>query len=105
MKLKPPLMRYAKFCAVLIAVSGVWVVEVRAQQGLTADQLHGCWRHESLQTIGRSNRRAFVDFCFRTDGTVYQWYIEPAGEAGEDSFRWALLNDHDLVINRQTCGA
>jgi hypothetical protein len=45
-----------------------------------------------------------MDLRFRTDGTVYQVAIAPEG-GGDDLFNWTILNERDLVINRQTCGA
>jgi len=73
-------------------------------QNLSAEQLHGCWTREAPRELGRPQRKSFMKLCFRTNGTVYQVDIAPEG-GGDDLFNWTILNERDLVINRQTCGA
>jgi hypothetical protein len=79
-------------------------LEASAQQGVSADQLYGCWRREVPRRLELPQRKAFMDLCFRADGTVYQVDIAPDG-GSDDLFNWTILNERDLVINRQTCGA
>ena len=98
-------MRCTNLCIVLVTAASVSLspVEVGAQ-GMSAERLHGCWRREAPKRIDDPHRKAFVDLCFRSDGTVYQVAIAPEG-GRDELFDWSLLNDSELVINRQTCGA
>jgi hypothetical protein len=89
---------------VLLATAPLFNPVGAGAQSLSAEQLYGCWRREAPRRLELPQRQAFVDLCFRTDGTVYQVDIAPEG-GGDDLFNWTILNERDLVINRQTCGA
>jgi hypothetical protein len=98
-------MRYGKLRRALVPAAALALISLDAgAQGLTAHQLYGCWRLEAPRTKDALQRTAFVDLCFRADGTVYQAAIAPEG-GGDDVFQWTLPNQDELVINRQTCGA
>jgi Sel1 repeat-containing protein len=73
-------------------------------QSLSAEQLYGCWRHEAPRRLDLPQRKAFMDLCFRTDGSVYQVDMAPEG-GGDKLLKWNVTTDDELVINRQTCGA
>jgi hypothetical protein len=106
---KPPVMPamsafILRFVPVLAASAAIaFSAAVTRAEDLTAGDLYGCWRRDAVQRIGLPKRKAWMDLCFRTDGSVYETVIAPEDD-GEDLFKWKITTDGELVINRQACG-
>jgi hypothetical protein len=96
--------RYAKAAALVVALTSIAFPNELKAQGVSADQLLGCWRHEMQPGPKGSLPIAFFDLCFRADGTInYVWLEDLDAYNGE--FVWTQPARNELVIEGQRCGA